>query len=333
MGSTVFFHNGFGDYIINRGALALLACHLPRPVRLIYGEGQHAFLVRDLPFDDFVPVQVSGPNGGQGRHIVSPLPSDSGWSDLLVNLSSWEGAGIDRLRAQLAPARYVWNPAWREWHADGPNAVQLAYTTVRTVRPASVEAELRVPLAFDAPLEAALDRMLDQLARQGYTRHLSVHLDSSEDKPWPLAELGRAVCALLARHPDLCVLAVGRRDRLPRCVCHGQRVLFLQNFSLQASMSVVARSTAFAGVDSVMMKVADVSGVSGVAVFATRRDAGRWGFFWTPARQVVLEEDSETEVEGYIIDGLLAAVARGGAVDHRPGHQPVRCNRGQHEHF
>lgn len=310
MGSTVFFHNGFGDYVINRGALALLARHLPRPVRLIYGDGPHVFLVRDLPFDDFVPVQVSGPNGGRGRQFSSPLPDGSGWSDLLVNLASWEGAGIEQLRAQLAPARYVWNAAWREWHADGPNAVALAHATVRAVSPSIGVAGLRLPPSFDAQLEEAVGRILAQLAQQGYPRHLSVHLDSSEEKPWPLAELGRAVCALLASDPELCVLVVGRSDHLPRCACHGRRILFMKNFSLQASMSVVARSAAFLGVDSVMMKVADVSGVGGAAVFATRRDASRWGYFWTPARQVVLTDEAAPDIEEQVRVALLAALAR-----------------------
>jgi hypothetical protein len=310
MSSTVFFHNGFGDYVINRGALALLAHHLPRPVRLIYGDGPHAFLVRDLPFDAFEPVQVSGPNGGRGRRIGSPLRCGVDRSDLLVNLSSWEGPGIEQLRARLAPARYVWNPAWREWHTDGLNAVELAYGTVQAVCAHTVLAEMRMRPAFDTPLQLAVAALLRQLAQQGYTRHLSVHLDSSEDKRWPLAALGSAVCALLAVHPELCVLVVGRRDRLPRCACHGRRITFLEHFSLQASMSVVARSAAFLGVDSVMMKVADVFGVGGAAVFATRRDASRWGYFWTPARQVVLDATGETDVEGQVKDGLLAAVAR-----------------------
>ena len=305
MGSTVFFHNGFGDYVIHRGALSLLASRLDKPTRLIYGEGTHDFLVKDLPFDVFLPTRIAPPNRGNGRYFdVSAVMDASSPTDTLVNLASWEGPSIERLRAQLQPARYVWNSDWMTWDERGPNVTEIAYHAVKTAVPDAVIADLRLPPAFRPELEHAVDKLLRQLRDQGYARYVCVHLDSSESKPWPAPAVADAVCAVLARHADVCVLVIGREDKLPRCPCHGGRVVFLENLSLEASMCIVSRCSAIVGVDSCMMKVADQFGLPGAALFATARDAVRWGSYWTPFEHIVLTQQ-DTDVAGRIFRALL----------------------------
>lgn len=308
MGSTVIFHNGFGDYVINRGALALLAVGLPQPVRLVYGAGPHEFLVRDLPFASFQAITFSGPNGGRGRTFDLP-PSERGqWSDILVNLCSWDGVGMERLRDQLQPARYVWNTAWKSWDEEGANAVEMAFETVREALPATTIDRLRQPPQFEAGLESAVEQMLGKIKSQGFKRYICLHLDCSKAKNWPVNVISDVVCTLLAEHDDLFVLIVGQADHLRRCHCHEGRIVFLGGFSLQASMSVVAKSTAFVGVDSCMMKIADVFGIPGAAIFDTRRGASRWGYYWTKAEHVVMDETTATGIAHRLYGALSSAL-------------------------
>lgn len=310
MGSTVLFHNGFGDYVINRGALAALAARLPQPVELVFGTGPQSFLVRDLPFAAFHPVEFSAPNGGAGREFSIPPGQLAKRPEVLVNLTSWEGASVECLRAQLEPLTYIWNGNWGTWREDGPNAVELAYEAIRGLYPDVAISSLRLPPGFNGEIDSAVRRTLRQIAGQGYTRYLALHLDSSVNKNWPLAEIGSAICAVLSEYRDACVLIVGKQGGFPFCECHSGRVIYLDRFSLEAAMNVVARSTAFLGVDSCMMKVADVCGIPGAGLFATRRDASRWGYFWTPADHVVLESETSGSISRRIADALSAAMAR-----------------------
>lgn len=309
MGSTELFHNGFGDYVINRGALAILAARLPQPVELIYGTGPQSFLVKDLPFSAFHPVDFSAPNEGAGRAFSIPSSQLAKRPEILVNLSSWEGAALECLRAQLAPQAYIWNEDWRIWRKDGPNAVELAYDTIRGLFHDIAISSLRVPPQFNADIDGAVHRTLQQIAAQGYTRYLALHLDSSVKKNWPLAEVEAAICAVLSEYRDACVLVVGKQDGFSFCECHRHRVVYLARFSLEASMNVIARSMAFLGVDSCMMKVADACGVPGAALFATRRDANRWGYFWTPGDHVVLESEPRGGITKRIVKTVSAAMA------------------------
>jgi hypothetical protein len=308
MGSTILFHNGFGDYVINRGALATLAARLPQPVEIVFGTGPQSFLVKDLSFAAFHQIEFSVPNGGAGREFSIPPGQLARRPEVLVNLTSWEGASVERLRAQLEPLTYIWNGSWGTWHEDGPNAVELAHAPIHGLYPDVEISSLRLPPKFNGEIDNAVRQTLRQIADQGYTKYLALHLDSSVNKNWPLAEVRDAICAVLSEVRDACVLIVGKQGVLPFCKCHSGRVIYLDRFSLQAAMNVVARSTAFLGVDSCMMKVADVCGIPGAGLFATCKDASRWGYFWTPADHVVLESETSGSISKRIANAILAAM-------------------------
>jgi len=306
--SAVFFHNGLGDYVINRPALRALAKTLPAPVDLLVGAGPQRFLVEDLGFRRVFSTTVSPPAGGRGRDFAfaEDALEPCGW---FVNQAPWAGPAVRRLAEQLqAPLRIGVGAPAADPH-DPRNAVEIAFAAARHLDPTLEAAAFAAPPRFPWDVEDRVARVVADLGARGWSELLVVHADTAEEKMWSAEGMSRLLCAVLDARPKAFALIVGGRPGFALCNCHRARVREVFGASLATAMCLVARADLSLCVDSCMMHVADSCGRPGVVLFTGATRPERWGPFGSSLAVV--------RTEGRAADAIIAEALA--VLDKAPG--------------
>lgn len=309
--SKIFFHNGYGDYVIARPALRALRNILPGPVDLLVGAGPQKFLYEDLGFDRVITAEISSPNSGAGRSFAFHLADEGSPTDIFVNLSPWAGASLQKLVDAVAPKRGIGVSLEPIRGLENVrNAVELAFAAPAHLQPDLILCEYATPPRFSSEALAKIGRLKLALATRGLTELLAVHADTAVSKMWSPEGFSRVLCSTLEAWPTLAAVIVGSVRGFEVCACHKGQVLELFGAGLEVSMCLVSQADACLSIDSCMMHVADSCGVGGVVLFSPASQPIKWGPFWTSIEVVQFANPNDLMVVDQAVRGLGEALAK-----------------------
>lgn len=269
-GSLIFHHNGAGDYLLSLPALRAIARRAPRPLHVVSGATEAAFLYDELDVDRLIRVPT---RHGHFQHRFSAADAVNLTPpyDCFVSLATWFNDDVQELGARAAARwsaglfpHFDVRPA-----AAVPGArlhdIDRLFALARLFDPDAASDDWFAPPVYPADATAFAGRFAASLPA-GATM-LVVHADSRPEKNWPLAPLDLALEALGHNDPALCIVVLNRGPRdLPR-TAQLARHRFLGGISLACAMAVTSRSDCFLGIDSCMLHVADFHRIPGVALF------------------------------------------------------------------
>ncbi len=288
-GSLIFHHNGAGDYLLSLPALRAIASGAPRPVHLVCGSAEWAFLYDGLAVDRLIRVDTS-PGHFAHRFAAGLVPGLEPPYECFASLATWYTDDVRTLRARAA-ARWS---AGLFPHFDvrpvaaGPGLhvhdVDRLFGVARALNPGASVADWLAPPAYPPEALSVADRFAAGLPPGA--RVLTVHADTRPEKVWLLDRLDAALEALGQADPALCIVVLNRGPRdLPR-TARLERHRFLAGVPLAAAMAVTSRSDFFLGIDSCMLHVADFHRIPGVALFGPT-PAWKFGYRLVPAGRAV----------------------------------------------
>lgn len=281
-GTLVFHHNGIGDYVMSLPALRLLAEHAPRPLHLVHGEGDAAFLYDELAVDTRTPVRC---RPGRFAHVFDPdaVPLAQRY-DVFVSLPTWTSPALQTLARRTGARTRIGHFSWCSVRPEADPAMHdmlRACSLALALRPGAVIDAHLVPPRLPGHVPGRPARSLAPDARL-----LVVHADSRPEKSlaWPL--LDATLLAFLDDEPGWHV-AVLNADaaRLPLASARA-RLHPLAGLPLADAMQLVGQADAFMGVDSCMLHVADLHRLPGLALFGPTRPE-QFGFLLTPPQRRV----------------------------------------------
>lgn len=306
MASGVFFANGFGDYVINRSALAALASVIPRPSKLICSEGPHEFLMAGLGFDEVIAIPMRSEAVGRSFD-VDHAAERLGRCEMFIDLAPWPSTTVPSLARKVQAARtFGYGEGYdvvvpRDF---SKNAVELAFDVARAVDP---RLDVRRFKTFPDPsprATLAVDQIIDWKERAQASHLLAVHADTFPHKTWSAEGFRRVIGSVLDECPQAACVIVGHQppplilDRL------ASRMICLQGFSLESSMAIVSRSDAFLGIDSCMLHAADFTGVAGTLLFGPSTCPKEWGYYWSKGVHLQFEAHEDFS----IVDATAASL-------------------------
>lgn len=259
MRAAALFVNGIGDHLMVLPALRALA-RLHRARLTYFGQAHAIELIRDeLPGVAFVALDWSrSSSGAYELHSLDSLAREGGF-DRAYSLVPWENAHLRRAMQALRAREWIGLTPACDASVDyrvGEHTADLTFRVVRHVAP-----DLRME-AFSAPPTA---RALGGARRHRGPPLLAVHDETLAAKVWPLARLRHVLARFRQLRPEWEVVYVGRRDLgLDRAPSLRSR---RPPLPLRIAFARVASASAFVGVDSCMLHLADLHRVPSVALF------------------------------------------------------------------
>lgn len=307
-GAVVLYANGLGDTIINRPALAALAARLPRPVRLVCGNGRGDFLWNGLGFDDIVRLPMQRLDDGGRDFDLEAIPVEYGDCEVFATMVPWFSASLNGLVDRLRPARSY--GLGRGFDVNLPldyrkNSVELGFDVVRAIFADAEIGDYRVALSFDDDCERKVALLFDSIASAGYRRVLAVHTESLAGKQWSAARFRDVLCATLERCEDAVAVLVDYVPSEDICSCHAHKVLRMPGLLLQNATNIVTHCDVFLGIDSCMLHAADLAGVPGVALFGPDTDPREFGYYWTDGKHLRFSHHDDAAPVDAVIEELL----------------------------
>ncbi len=273
----MLFHNGYGDYVLALPALRALCACAPRPLVLVFGEGPHLVLVRELAADRVltVPYTAAWP---QKDFDPAPVLAEVGGCDLFISLCPYDCSGQDSLLRQLNPRRSIGFMEGFEERIDyraEAHEVDVVFGIAKAIAPDALIGSYDAPVRLSQSADDAALRMRTALGPQSTL--IVAHIDTRPDKAFPRQRFDRILQYWLNADAQRFALLINEQRRDWPATGAGGRCGFLHGASLENSMAATKLADLFVGVDSCMLHIADFERRGGIGLFGPT-DPRRYGF-------------------------------------------------------
>jgi ADP-heptose:LPS heptosyltransferase len=289
------FVNARGDQLLNLPTIRALADLFQGRLSVAIRRGASDDFFRGLNVRQFLELDLDFSSLDQ-RFDADDLARRMGTCDLLLSLNPWHAAPIPRLLELLRPK---WSIGYHQDFDEtikvdfGKHNIDLGFDLARRLKPALCVEDFAQPPVLDAQAVAWTDALLGQLPLPA--RFVVLHGETKADKMWPTERFVQVLDHVLEQQPDLWVIDIAY-DRMPHDTGRlGERVIPASGLPMRYALAVVARSSAFLGVDSCFLHAADLFRIPGVALFGPT-DPHEFGFRFAPGRHVKAATMEEIEV-------------------------------------
>jgi len=300
---ALVFLNGIGDHFINLPAIRATANLFPGLMRIICRAGAAEL------FSGVSASSVHEINWGLDQRdlvlasaYVTKLLTPC---DLLISLNPWHTEAVDRMLAQVRPARSVgFFPAFATYVPLNfeKHSAELAYDIPRALGSSVPIVRFSEPPSFPEWARVAAASLLTSLPSD--SRVVALHSETLKEKMWCLDKFRAFIDAFLDRYPDFFVLVIGVTNLSLDRGRHSARVIPCHGLPFYTSATLVASADLFVGVDSCMLHVADVFRVPGVGLFGPTNPT-EFGFRLTKVHDHVSGKGTMDAIE---VSQVMAAV-------------------------
>jgi len=266
---VVFFANGLGDTILALPAIRAVAKLFPQRLSLVCDKGVHSALLSDLPFDRVVETRMERNVPDWTREFAAAdVKRKLTGCDFFISLVPWHSRSLERLLEHLEPrssigffdAFRIMVPLNFRQHAS-----DLAFDV-----PRALDASLRLE-DYAAPLRSSpADRAVALGIRESIPprrRIMVVHADTGPNKMWPSGRFVKVLNAFLDQRPEFLALLVGTTRQTLDVGQNASRIIPCYGVPFGVTISLVAASDIFLGVDSSVLHIADLCRVPSVGLF------------------------------------------------------------------
>jgi ADP-heptose:LPS heptosyltransferase len=269
-GSLIFHHNGAGDYVMSVPAMRALTHYAPRPIHIVCGAVEAAFLYEGLAADRLIRT-ATGYGHFEHRFDPSSVTGLAPSYEWFISLAHWRNDDVlslkERSRARWSAGLFPHFDLRPEImpHREVLHEFDRLFALAQAIFPGAVISEWLTPLEYPAAARAFAAEFSATLP-DGATV-LTVHADTRPEKVWPLDRLDTALATLTRELPRLVIVVLNLLPEQLPLTAETARARFLNGVPLAHAMAVTSRSHCFLGVDSCMLHVADLHRIPGVALF------------------------------------------------------------------
>jgi ADP-heptose:LPS heptosyltransferase len=308
---VLLFLNGLGDHLINLPAIRAISELYPGKLGLACRIGSRDAFFADIQVRTVCQVPPFWQTSLRHPHLWRQLAP----CDFLICLNPWHDDSIDNILMALCPDTSLgFFPQYKHKVAldYSKHSADLAFDIAQYLDPSLSLARYSAPPQFPAPALHSAARIIASLPSRA--RVLAVHTDSSEEKTWSADSWACVLDRFLENHPDFFALIVGCRPPSIADARHASRIVSCAGLPLLTSMSLVAKSDVFVGIDSCMLHVADMFRVPGVGLFGPT-NPHEFGFKFSRHRHAWGKGAMRGIDVDEVIAGLDAIVCRPVAAD------------------